>query len=175
MLAISACADGLRSWLFQSAAERVMFRLRTRLFAALLSQEVGCCCSAGLPLRLLACQLVCFAATCAPCKVLRCAEGGRPLLDNAGPFCRPACRQVGFYDRVRTGELTNRLSEDTRMIKTVATSSIASALRSAAICSLGLAMMCACCACCVCCARASSNAMCSGAGWLDVILLRMLC
>ena len=51
------------------------------------------------------------------------------------------CLQVGFYDRVRTGELTNRLSEDTRMIKTVATSSIASALRSAALCSLGLVMM----------------------------------
>ena len=41
VLGISAGADGLRSWLFQSAAERVMFRLRTRLFAALLRQEVG--------------------------------------------------------------------------------------------------------------------------------------
>jgi hypothetical protein len=37
----SGAADGLRSWLFQSAAERVMYHLRVHLFAALLQQEVG--------------------------------------------------------------------------------------------------------------------------------------
>ena len=48
---------------------------------------------------------------------------------------------MGFFDRVRTGELLSRLSEDTRLIRTAATTSIANALRSAAICVLGLAMM----------------------------------
>lgn len=41
VVCVSGVAGGLRSWLFQSAAERVMFRLRSRLFAALLAQEVG--------------------------------------------------------------------------------------------------------------------------------------
>lgn len=60
---------------------------------------------------------------------------------SATPSPPPSPAQVGFYDRVRTGELTNRLSEDTRLLKSVATTSISNALRSAAICALGLAMM----------------------------------
>lgn len=40
VVAVTGAADGLRSWLFQSAAERVMYRLRVRLFGALLQQEV---------------------------------------------------------------------------------------------------------------------------------------
>jgi hypothetical protein len=34
-------AGGLRTWLFQRAAERVMWRLRVSLFQSLISQEVG--------------------------------------------------------------------------------------------------------------------------------------
>lgn len=49
--------------------------------------------------------------------------------------------KVGWFDRCRTGELTNRLSEDTRLLKSVATTSIAQALRAAAVCTLGLVMM----------------------------------
>jgi ABC-type multidrug transport system fused ATPase/permease subunit len=48
---------------------------------------------------------------------------------------------VGFFDRVRTGELSNRLSEDTRLLKAAATTSLAQALRAAAVCAAGLAMM----------------------------------
>ena len=44
VVAAGAAADGGRSWLFQSASERVMFRLRARLFAALLHQEARRCC-----------------------------------------------------------------------------------------------------------------------------------
>ena len=50
-------------------------------------------------------------------------------------------QEVGFYDRVRTGELTNRLSEDTRLMKCVATTSISMALRAATVTTLGLVMM----------------------------------
>jgi hypothetical protein len=38
----AGAADAARSWLFGSAAERVMYRLRVRLYNALLRQEVGC-------------------------------------------------------------------------------------------------------------------------------------
>jgi hypothetical protein len=38
---VGGAAGGLRQWLFQSAAERVMFRLRCGLFEQLLRQEVG--------------------------------------------------------------------------------------------------------------------------------------
>jgi len=57
ILAVGGVASGLRAWLFNGAAERVMARLRARLFRHLMSQELG------------------------------------------------------FFDRVRTGELMNRLSE----------------------------------------------------------------
>ena len=87
VVAAGGVTSGASGWLFASAAERVMFRLRARLFGALLRQEVG------------------------------------------------------FFDRARTGELTNRLSEDTRLLKSVATGSISQALRAAAVCALGLAMM----------------------------------
>ena len=49
--------------------------------------------------------------------------------------------QVGFFDRARTGELTNRLAEDSRVLRAVATTSVASALGSAAVMVLGLVLM----------------------------------
>ncbi|GAB4815223.1 hypothetical protein N2152v2_002269 [Parachlorella kessleri] len=87
VVVLGGVAGGLRSWLFQSAAERVMYRLRVNLFKSLVNQEVG------------------------------------------------------FYDRVRTGELTNRLSEDTRLMKSVATTSLSMALRALTVTVLGLVMM----------------------------------
>lgn len=57
VLAVGGVASGFRSWLFNSAAERVMCNLRHRLFSHLMDQEIG------------------------------------------------------FFDRIRTGELMNRLSE----------------------------------------------------------------
>ena len=41
VVVLGGVAGGLRSWLFQSAAERVMYRLRVRLFKSLVNQEVG--------------------------------------------------------------------------------------------------------------------------------------
>ena len=38
VVVVGGVAGGVRGWLFQSAAERVMYRLRIRLFAALLQQ-----------------------------------------------------------------------------------------------------------------------------------------
>jgi ABC-type multidrug transport system fused ATPase/permease subunit len=196
----SGVAGALRSWLFQSAAERVMFRLRTRLFAALLQQEVGrfahipcvlCAAalgkvgmSAGTAGQLPACgtgtarqdaaALLGIAAhrsaSCPACqhvwtarqvqRLAGCAVALRPA--RLGPLvlaCKELARlpgahayrllfscplpppQMGFFDRVRTGELLNRLAEDTRLLKTVATTSIAQALRAVAVCTLGLVMM----------------------------------
>jgi ABC-type multidrug transport system fused ATPase/permease subunit len=57
ILSVGGLASGLRAWLFNCASERVMARLRFRLFSHLMGQEMG------------------------------------------------------FFDRVRTGELMNRLSE----------------------------------------------------------------
>ena len=41
ILAVGSVASGIRGWLFDSAACRVMARLRTRLFASLMAQEMG--------------------------------------------------------------------------------------------------------------------------------------
>mmetsp|Transcript_17526 Transcript_17526/g.52590 ORF Transcript_17526/g.52590 Transcript_17526/m.52590 type:complete len:687 (+) Transcript_17526:397-2457(+) len=87
ILAVGGVASGLRAWLFNGAAERVMARLRARLFRHLMSQELG------------------------------------------------------FFDRVRTGELMNRLSEDTRLMKSAGTVSISVALRSLTVAALGLGLM----------------------------------
>ncbi|DBB11348.1 TPA: hypothetical protein ACH3X3_006772 [Trebouxia sp. C0006] len=87
VLAVGGVASGLRSWLFNSAAERVMCNLRHRLFSHLMNQEIG------------------------------------------------------FYDRIRTGELMNRLSEDTRLMKSAGTSSISVALRSVVVAIFGLVLM----------------------------------
>uniref|UniRef100_A0A383WDV3 Uncharacterized protein n=1 Tax=Tetradesmus obliquus TaxID=3088 RepID=A0A383WDV3_TETOB len=80
-------ASGLRAYLFDSAAERVMCRLRVRLFTQLVQQEVA------------------------------------------------------FFDVTPVGELSNRLSEDTRAMKDAATTSISMMLRSLLTCVLGAVMM----------------------------------
>ena len=41
ILLIGGVASGMRSWLFDSAASRVMARLRSRLFTSLMAQEIG--------------------------------------------------------------------------------------------------------------------------------------
>jgi ABC-type multidrug transport system fused ATPase/permease subunit len=112
ILSVGGLASGMRAWLFNSASERVMARLRFRLFSHLMGQEMG------------------------------------------------------FFDRVRTGELMNRLSEvhfvlraaancahdrlgpgasswlhtmqDTRLMKAAGTTSISVALRSLTVSCLGL-------------------------------------
>ena len=46
ILAVGGLASGMRAWLFQGAAERVMARLRSRLFSHLMGQgeaDVGLC------------------------------------------------------------------------------------------------------------------------------------
>eukprot|EP00884_Botryococcus_braunii_P016113 jgi/Botrbrau1/3185/Bobra.37_2s0015.1 len=87
ILAVGGLATGIRSWLFNGAAERVMWALRNRLFARLINQEIG------------------------------------------------------FFDRVRTGELMNRLSEDTRLMKSAGTISVSIALRSAVVAIFGVVLM----------------------------------
>ncbi|KAK9862646.1 hypothetical protein WJX84_007363 [Apatococcus fuscideae] len=87
ILAVGAIGSGMRSWLFNGAAERVMCRLRSRLFGHLMSQEIG------------------------------------------------------FFDRIRTGELMNRLSEDTRLMKSAGTISISIALRATVVSIFGLVLM----------------------------------
>eukprot|EP00898_Chlorokybus_atmophyticus_P008203 jgi/Chlat1/8384/Chrsp80S07824 len=86
-VAVGSVASALRAYLFSSASERVVARMRMRLFNALMTQEVG------------------------------------------------------FFDVSRTGELLNRLSEDTSVLKSAATSNLSMALRSAATAIIGLAYM----------------------------------
>lgn len=50
-------------------------------------------------------------------------------------------QEVGFYDSVRTGELMNRLSEDSRLMKSAGTVSISIFLRSLIVSLLGLGLM----------------------------------
>ncbi|KAK9905752.1 hypothetical protein WJX75_005726 [Coccomyxa subellipsoidea] len=87
ILAVGGIATGIRSWLFNASAEKVMWRLRNSLFSHIILQEVG------------------------------------------------------FFDRVRTGELMNRLSEDTRLMKSAGTISISIALRSTVVAIFGLVLM----------------------------------
>lgn len=51
-------------------------------------------------------------------------------------------QEIAFFDSHRTGELMNRLSEDTRLMKDAGTISISMALRSAAVAILGVVLMC---------------------------------
>uniref|UniRef100_A0A383WD81 Uncharacterized protein n=1 Tax=Tetradesmus obliquus TaxID=3088 RepID=A0A383WD81_TETOB len=87
VMGAAGLASGLRAYLFNSAAERVMCRLRVRLFTQLVQQEVA------------------------------------------------------FFDVTPVGELSNRLSEDTRAMKDAATTSISMMLRSLLTCVLGAVMM----------------------------------
>ncbi|KAK9823789.1 hypothetical protein WJX72_005523 [[Myrmecia] bisecta] len=87
ILAVGGVANGIRAWLFNGAAERVMCRLRSRLFKSLIGQEIG------------------------------------------------------FFDRIRTGELMNRLSEDTRLMKSAGTTSVSIAIRSAVVAIFGIVLM----------------------------------
>lgn len=87
IIVLGAFATMLRSYLFNAASERVVARLRNRLFSTLMEQEIG------------------------------------------------------FFDVTRTGELMSRLSEDTQIIKSAATTNLSDALRSLATGLLGIGYM----------------------------------
>jgi len=100
ILAVGGVASGLRAWLFDSAATRVMARLRMRLFSSLMAQEMG---ARPVPRS----DHQCLAATQLDERLSRTAA----LLQ-----CKPIAKALtlhpaGFFDRIRTGELMNRLSE----------------------------------------------------------------
>ena len=50
-------------------------------------------------------------------------------------------QEIAFFDVTRTGELLNRLSEDTQVIKNAATTNLSETLRSLATAVIGLAFM----------------------------------
>lgn len=64
-------------------------------------------------------------------------------------------QEIAFFDVTRTGELLNRLSEDTQVIKNASTTNLSEALRSLATAVIGLGFMlqtswrltCGCCFC----------------------------
>jgi ABC-type multidrug transport system fused ATPase/permease subunit len=152
---VGGVAGGLRSWLFQGAAERVMYRLRTGLFATLMAQEVGfydrvrtggvlrvlrgwCtglrvegCRGQGLPLASLAVCAALFHTPCRPSPPLYTRRAHQT--PSPSPATKPSTKTQG--------ELTNRLAEDTRLLKGVATTAVSQALRSLAVTTLGLVMM----------------------------------
>ncbi|KAL2479144.1 ABC transporter B family member 27 [Forsythia ovata] len=84
---IGSICRALQAWLFSSASERVVARLRKNLFSHLIHQEIA------------------------------------------------------FFDVTRTGELLSRLSEDTQIIKNVATTNLSGALGNLSIAFIGLGFM----------------------------------
>ncbi|XP_019157059.1 PREDICTED: ABC transporter B family member 25-like [Ipomoea nil] len=87
IVVIGSVCTALRSWLFSSASERVVARLRKNLFSHLIQQEIA------------------------------------------------------FYDVTRTGELLSRLSEDTQIIKSAATTNLSEALRNVTTSMIGIGFM----------------------------------
>lgn len=84
---IGSLSTALRTWLFSSASERVVARLRKNLFGHLVQQEIA------------------------------------------------------FFDVTRTGELLSRLSEDTQIIKSAATTNLSEALRNVTTAFIGVGFM----------------------------------
>ncbi|XP_027078974.1 ABC transporter B family member 27 isoform X1 [Coffea arabica] len=87
IVVIGSVSTAIRSWLFASASERVVARLRKNLFSHLIQQEIA------------------------------------------------------FFDVSRTGELLSRLSEDTQIIKSAATTNLSEALRNVTTAIIGIGFM----------------------------------
>lgn len=87
IVVIGSVSTAIRSWLFASASERVVARLRKNLFSHLIQQEIA------------------------------------------------------FFDVTRTGELLSRLSEDTQIIKSAATTNLSEALRNVTTAIIGIGFM----------------------------------
>ncbi|KAH6761836.1 transporter associated with antigen processing protein 2 [Perilla frutescens var. hirtella] len=87
IVVIGSLSTALRTWLFSSASERVVARLRKNLFSHLIQQEIA------------------------------------------------------FFDVTRTGELLSRLSEDTQIIKSAATTNLSEALRNVTTALIGIGFM----------------------------------
>ncbi|GAB2220902.1 hypothetical protein Droror1_Dr00012060 [Drosera rotundifolia] len=87
IVVVGSVCTALRAWLFSSASETVVARLRKSLFSHLVNQEIA------------------------------------------------------FFDVTRTGELLSRLSEDTQVIKSAATTNLSEALRNLSTAFIGLAFM----------------------------------
>lgn len=87
VVAVGSVSTALRTWLFSSASERVVARLRKQLFGQLIQQEIA------------------------------------------------------FFDVTRTGELLSRLSEDTQIIKSAATTNLSESLRNVTTALIGIGFM----------------------------------
>lgn len=118
----SAMTTALRTWLFSSASERVVARLRKNLFGHLI-QQVWVSISVGFQKRRkLHCSLICK-------KMFRCWCSNNLL------------QEIAFFDVTRTGELLSRLSEDTQIIKNAATTNLSEALRNVTTALIGIGFM----------------------------------
>ncbi|XP_075493477.1 ABC transporter B family member 27 [Primulina tabacum] len=87
IVVVGSICTALRTWLFSSASERVVARLRKKLFGQLIQQEIA------------------------------------------------------FFDVTRTGELLSRLSEDTQIIKSAATTNLSESLRNVTTALIGIGFM----------------------------------
>ncbi|KZV46853.1 ABC transporter B family member 27 [Dorcoceras hygrometricum] len=86
VVVVGSVCTALRTWLFSSASERVVARLRKQLFGHLIQQEIA------------------------------------------------------FFDVTRTGELLSRLSEDTQIIKSAATTNLSESLRNVTTALIGIVL-----------------------------------
>ncbi|XP_073065199.1 ABC transporter B family member 27 [Primulina eburnea] len=87
IVVVGSICTSVRTWLFSSASERVVARLRKKLFGQLIQQEIA------------------------------------------------------FFDVTRTGELLSRLSEDTQIIKSAATTNLSESLRNVTTALIGIGFM----------------------------------
>ena len=108
-----AIATAIRAYLFTSASERVVARLRKDLFEHLINQVFYSHCS--YPALVLGYEIYII-----PCMINQ---------------------EIAFFDVTRTGELLSRLSEDTQIIKNAATVKLSDAMQSIGTALLGIGFM----------------------------------
>ncbi|KAM0849649.1 hypothetical protein ACQ4PT_053592 [Festuca glaucescens] len=114
----SVCT-ALRAWLFNSASERVVARLRQDLFSHLINQASALILSKWLFYSIPYSYVL--------------------TIKSAHVSCAP--QEIAFFDVTRTGELLSRLSEDTQIIKNAATTNLSEALRNVTTTAIGLGFM----------------------------------
>lgn len=116
ILSFSSICTTLRAWMFNSASERVVARLRKDLFSHLMNQVSNNC-------LFISCIML------------------YPSNEYLSDLLILLCQEIAFYDVTRTGELLSRLSEDTQIIKNAATTNLSEALRNLTTTFIGLGFM----------------------------------
>lgn len=106
ILSVGGLCSGMRAWLFNGASERVMARLRARLFTQLMGQGTATLGTASRPGHRSVAPVAAYAAHTVQLDAVSETCHAPYSVSNSS-----MATEMGFFDRVRTGELMNRLSE----------------------------------------------------------------